>query len=681
MPTRKWGSEKLVNTTTAGNQLNSDVAALAGGGFVVVWQDDSGADAAIRAQRYDALGNRVGGEMTITAGPGAETLPSVTGLADGGFYVTWTLDTGPNSNDIRGNVYNANGAFVRSQPVIFASGNDTDSDVARLGTDSVVVWEDATNTNIAFRIFSDAGIGGGVLTANTTESGLQENPSVAATPDGLGFIVVWTSGLQSVLMGRLFSADGTGSSELSIAGGPLRQPVNPVVAWLDNDQFAVAWQNFTSGQNYHIEVQIFTPIAGTITSLTEIIPVNSTMTNDQTEPQITVLPNGGFVVSWIDESTVGGDNSGAAIRLQAFDGGGGKIGGEFLVNTTTNLDQIDSSISALADGRIAVSWTDQSSGTADIQMQIVDPRDGIVTGTGGSDNLYGHDAVGDEISGFAGADTMHGLAGNDQLYGGAGADYAYAGKGDDTLFGGADADILVGDLGDDDLFGEEGNDDLRGSAGADLLDGGAGNDVANYSGALAGVTAALDGSLAGTGDAAGDTFNLVEFLKGSNSAASGDNLRGDGNANIIYGFAGNDSLYGQGGADTLRGDAGADKLFGGAGTDTLTGGLGNDQFFYNAIAETPDTITDFSSNAAGNNDLFQFKGSVFGGLPAGAIAANQFETNTSGLATTATARFIYETDARILHFDSNGSAVGGTILGIATLQAGATMAFGDISIF
>ena len=37
MPTRKWGSEKLVNTTTAGFQRNSVVASLADGGFVIVW--------------------------------------------------------------------------------------------------------------------------------------------------------------------------------------------------------------------------------------------------------------------------------------------------------------------------------------------------------------------------------------------------------------------------------------------------------------------------------------------------------------------------------------------------------------------------------------------------------------------------------------------------------------------
>ena len=42
MPTRKWGREKLVNTSTAGVQIASKVAALAGGGYVVVWEDLDG---------------------------------------------------------------------------------------------------------------------------------------------------------------------------------------------------------------------------------------------------------------------------------------------------------------------------------------------------------------------------------------------------------------------------------------------------------------------------------------------------------------------------------------------------------------------------------------------------------------------------------------------------------------
>jgi len=178
MATRKWGAEKLVNTTTANDQLLSDVTVLVGGSFVVVWQDDSGADSAIRAQRYDALGNRLGGEIAIVVSAGNDhELPSVTALADGGFYVTWTQLLGAD-NFIQGSVYNASGAFVRSQPVIFALGEDNDSQVTRFGIGSAVAWLDPDAFDINFRIFDAAGNGGAVLTANSSTSG----PSSAPQP-------------------------------------------------------------------------------------------------------------------------------------------------------------------------------------------------------------------------------------------------------------------------------------------------------------------------------------------------------------------------------------------------------------------------------------------------------------------------------------------------------------------
>src|SRR5690242_5538664 len=100
MTTRKWGSEQLVNTTTAGNQDTPAVAALADGGYVVVWQTNSGgAGQIIAGQRFDAVGHSVAGEFIVDAStvfiPGVESHPEVTGLAAGGFAVTFTVTYGP----------------------------------------------------------------------------------------------------------------------------------------------------------------------------------------------------------------------------------------------------------------------------------------------------------------------------------------------------------------------------------------------------------------------------------------------------------------------------------------------------------------------------------------------------------------------------------------------------------
>lgn len=83
-----------------------------------------------------------------------------------------------------------------------------------------------------------------------------------------------------------------------------------------------------------------------------------------------------------------------------------------------------------------------------------------------------------------------------------------------------------------------------------------------------------------------------------------------GEAQSLYGSAGDDkysgtryadTIRGQRGDDALSGRAGADKLIGGLGADRLTGGSGADRFIFQSAAETRgDRIRDFDS---AENDL------------------------------------------------------------------------------
>jgi len=93
---QRVGGEFLVNTQTAGNQWHADVEALAHGGFVVTWEDMSGAEAesnsiGIKAQQFDALGHRIGGEFRVNSqSAGDQTGPVVAALAGNGLAVSWT---------------------------------------------------------------------------------------------------------------------------------------------------------------------------------------------------------------------------------------------------------------------------------------------------------------------------------------------------------------------------------------------------------------------------------------------------------------------------------------------------------------------------------------------------------------------------------------------------------------
>src|SRR4051794_19235767 len=54
-----------VNNTIAGNQFDSDNATDITGRSVVVWTSNDAGNDNIRAQRYDASGSKVGGEIVV----------------------------------------------------------------------------------------------------------------------------------------------------------------------------------------------------------------------------------------------------------------------------------------------------------------------------------------------------------------------------------------------------------------------------------------------------------------------------------------------------------------------------------------------------------------------------------------------------------------------------------------
>ena len=114
------GAAIAVNSQTTAKQTRSSITGLADGGFVVVWQTDYtsqiGWSSEIKQQRYDALGNAVGGETlvnTLTAGD--QTKAQVTALASGGYIVTWeTSDSAQDGNGtaIKAQLLDASGAAV-----------------------------------------------------------------------------------------------------------------------------------------------------------------------------------------------------------------------------------------------------------------------------------------------------------------------------------------------------------------------------------------------------------------------------------------------------------------------------------------------------------------------------------------------------------------------------------------
>ena len=87
------GSEFLVNTTVTDSQYDPTVTATLDGGFLMAWEDWSQTatnSADIRAQLFDANGNKQGIEYQLNAyTSGGQLYPDSATLADGRVVVVW----------------------------------------------------------------------------------------------------------------------------------------------------------------------------------------------------------------------------------------------------------------------------------------------------------------------------------------------------------------------------------------------------------------------------------------------------------------------------------------------------------------------------------------------------------------------------------------------------------------
>ena len=196
----------LANTTTAGDQKMTSLAALAGGGWVVSWYNDNpapGGDNSYQAQIFDAAGAPVGGELVISE-PGfvSENYVPVTALANGNFAAAWFQSDAENNMLHRIQIYSPTGAQVGTQIQVPVSLGMTQlaPTLAALADGSLaLVWlgdhgdtTDGSGKGVFVQVYDPNGTAfGAPLQVNTQASGDQVDPSIVGLADG-GFVVTWT---------------------------------------------------------------------------------------------------------------------------------------------------------------------------------------------------------------------------------------------------------------------------------------------------------------------------------------------------------------------------------------------------------------------------------------------------------------------------------------------------------
>jgi hypothetical protein len=381
------------------DQLDVSLARLAGGGFVATYTDrpvNNLNSADIRARLFTADG-LPGSFLEIAVDPVATFGSDVAALADGGFAVTWTR-LQANDFDVLMSVHNADGSVRHAA--------------------------DAVNVNLAHDAFGTiAGLAGG------------------------GFVVAWEQ--SNEIRYRRFDANGSaldGTDAIGVlidASGGLKTDVR--VAGLPDGGFVVAYQDGNWGTQLGITAVVFDPDG---TQRSALLHVNAFANGGSPEtlarePTLTVLPNGYFVVGWIDGH--------AAQHLQAYDAVGNALGHNAIVATQV----LTGDIAALQGGLIADVWGRPGTGGHSIHSQVLELAR-TITGNDSDETIGG---FGDGI-----AEIIDGKGGNDTLKGGGGHDTIEGGGGEDTaLFTHSLDHYLLNDLGSHIVVeGAEGRDRVHG---------------------------------------------------------------------------------------------------------------------------------------------------------------------------------------------------------------------------
>lgn len=626
-----WAIETVANEGLPNtDEGKPSITTLKDGSYVVVWQNSVSLD--IEGRHYAADGTALGDAFLVNSvTAGSQLNPSVVGLANGGFTVTWM-----EGNTIENRQFAADATPLGVETAHSAGGPVSGLASSALGTGFGRVDVYVVNQELYQTRYNANGTVAGTSMVNKHfgelgDDGLaQINPDVVELTNGYGYVITWTASNSNNVYARIYASTGVAKGEEFILNtAPSNGFDSPKVTALANGGFVVTWDTQGSAgdsSQYDIRARVYDNDGAAITP---DFRVNALTNDHQYTSEVVGLEDGGFLVLWMDGLTDG-------IVGQHFDAFGARIGTTFDVSSlgggAAGVDGLSATL--LADGRVAVSWeADDGVGYyEDVHVAIIDPREGLIRGGTVADTLYGG----------AGADQVVAYAGDDLVFAGGGEDAVLAGAGNDTLHGGRH---------DDDLQGQTGDDVLSGGRGGDRLDGGAGTDTASYADAARAVKLNL-ATGEHTGEAQDDVFVSIETFALS---AFNDTLTGGDDAEHILGLAGNDSVQGgagddwieggsgsdklSGGADIdfLRGEEGADKLYGelgddhlegGMGADELFGGAGADRFIFDAVEQSTvavsgrDVIKDFSLADGDVIDLLAIDAIAGGGDDAFTLVAS-----------------------------------------------------------
>ncbi|HNH93231.1 MAG TPA: hypothetical protein PK279_12395, partial [Accumulibacter sp.] len=372
--------DEQVNTWTAGDQLYPFVAGLVGanaGGYVVVWQSSAqdGSGWGVHGQRYNAQGMQLGSEFQVNSyTAGDQTEAKVAALADGGFVVVWRSEgQDGSSGGVYAQRYDADGdpagsEFLASTPAYTTADQTHPQALGLPNGNFVITWADEVRDSSWYgsfgQIFAPDGTRVGAdFQLNTYLPYHQYAPYLAAVKDDAGtvgvdetgFIAVWESLYQDgsgwgVYAQRFDQNGGKLGDETLVNSNTSGDQFNPDVAVLADGHIVVVWQDNSDAS---VRGQLYT--AGGVSIGGEFVVSRADYNSDHGGwPHVTELASGGFVVSWDGYSSPTDGDYG--VYAQQFDAAGNKVDGPIQLNATTANNQHYPNLAGLGSDNFVAVW-------------------------------------------------------------------------------------------------------------------------------------------------------------------------------------------------------------------------------------------------------------------------------------------------------------------------------------
>ena len=166
--------------------------------------------------------------------------------------------------------------------------------------------------------------------ASPAAAAVHPQPAVdVAAIEGGGFIITFPDGDgsdENVLAARFDAAGEQIGGLIPVATEVGVDAQSPAIATLGDGSFVAVWDDETANQiRFRLIGADGVPVGAAVA-----IADNP---SNPSGPDVLVLANGGFVVTWADANQASPDTDGTAVRAQVFDAAGDEVGDEFTVNT------------------------------------------------------------------------------------------------------------------------------------------------------------------------------------------------------------------------------------------------------------------------------------------------------------------------------------------------------------